>query len=265
MIGLISAIEVALLIIMLTGSLIILRFRDKFLSSYPKLRRFYDFVLLFMITFVAVEIVNIDYLLFKHLTQMLNEFISSLLMLMGSVFFVMGYVGLVHSLITGYKAIPLVIEFKGENVSTTVSPGVYFYSNLEEAYYTFLNLLRSSYAGLVVSRKHPEVIRKNLNITKIPVLWITKVDSDMSIYPTRLPYFLHILVEFINKGDREKVILIDGFEYLVIENGFNSVFRFLTTLNDHALLNNSVVIVPISKNVHTEKEISLLKREFNII
>lgn len=265
MIGLISAIEVALLIIMLTGSLITLRFRDKFLSSYPKLRRFYDFVLLFMITFVAVELINIDYLLFKHFTQMLNEFISNLLMLMGSVLFVTGYVGLVHSLITRYKAIPLVMEFKEKNVNTTVSPGVYFYSNLEEAYSAFLNLLRSNYAGLVVSRKHPEFIKKNLNITKIPILWITKVDSNMSIYPTRLPYFLHILVEFINKEDKEKAILIDGFEYLVIENGFNSVFKFLTTLKDHAILNNSVVVVPISKDVHTEKEISLLKREFNFI
>ncbi|CUX77781.1 hypothetical protein CHITON_1002 [Thermococcus chitonophagus] len=58
------------------------------------------------------------------------------------------------------------------------------------------------------------------------------------------------------------MIIIDGIEYLVIENGFERVFKWLTVIHDIARTTNTLVLVPIKKEALKEREIALLKREF---
>ena len=106
-------------------------------------------------------------------------------------------------------------------------------------------------------------MERKLGSKEVPVLWLTKVEGENYVYPTRLPYLHQILVDFMREDDAPKVIMLDGFEYLVLENGFKPVFKFLTSLKDYALLNNTVILLPLFENAFDEREYALLSREFS--
>ncbi|MBO8175714.1 MAG: DUF835 domain-containing protein [Thermococcus sp.] len=117
-------------------------------------------------------------------------------------------------------------------------------------------------AGVVISRIPPDVLRKKFKLEKTPILWLTKIEGKNTVHPHRLEFLLHTLVNFMKKNSDPKIIFFDGFEYLVLENGFIPVFRFLTALKDYAIMNNTIVVIPIREEIFDTRELSILKREF---
>nr|WP_240912141.1 MULTISPECIES: DUF835 domain-containing protein [unclassified Thermococcus] len=130
-----------------------------------------------------------------------------------------------------------------------------------EKWELFLTLLNSR-KGFVISREPLSFVKRRLGSKEVPVLWLTKVEGENSVHPSRLPYLLQTLVDFMRGEDAPKVVLLDGFEYLVLENGFKPVFKFLTSLKDYALLNNTIVLLPLSKKAFDEREYAMLSKEF---
>ncbi|HIP88806.1 MAG TPA: DUF835 domain-containing protein [Thermococcus paralvinellae] len=60
--------------------------------------------------------------------------------------------------------------------------------------------------------------------------------------------------------DRKKsLIVIDGLEYLILENGFTPVMKFLSTLRDYALLYGATVILVGDDSFLDEKERHFLR------
>ena len=117
--------------------------------------------------------------------------------------------------------------------------------------------------GFVISREPLSLVERKLGSKEVPVLWLTKVEGENCVYPTRLPYLHQILVDFMREDDAPKVIMLDGFEYLVLENGFKPVFKFLASLRDYVLLNNTIILLPVFGNALDEREYALLSREFS--
>ena len=137
-----------------------------------------------------------------------------------------------------------------------------FLCNPSKKWEIFLTLLNSR-KGFVISREPLSLVERKLGSKEVPVLWLTKVEGEDCVYPTRLPYLLQTLVDFMREDTAPKVIMLDGFEYLVLENGFKPVFKFLASLKDHALLNNTIILLPLFKNALDEREYALLSREFS--
>jgi len=131
-----------------------------------------------------------------------------------------------------------------------------------EKWELFLTLLNDR-KGFVISREPPSLVERKLGSKEVPVLWLTKVEGENCVYPTRLPYLHQVLVDFMREGGAPKVIMLDGFEYLVLENGFKPVFKFLASLRDYVLLNNTIILLPVFKNALDEREYALLSREFS--
>ncbi|MDV3104627.1 DUF835 domain-containing protein [Thermococcus waiotapuensis] len=118
------------------------------------------------------------------------------------------------------------------------------------------SILRLSAGKKVMAlTRTPEVFKKR----GIPYLWLSKVEGENSIDPLRLPAILHRL---ISMADEDTVIIIDGLEYLIMENGFSSVFKFLTTLRDYFLLKGGTLVAVVSPAALEESQLSLLRREF---
>ncbi len=51
----------------------------------------------------------------------------------------------------------------------------------------------------------------------------------------------------------------------MVENGFEPVFKFLAALNDYALLNNTIILVPLDESAVEKRHANLLRREFREI
>jgi len=67
---------------------------------------------------------------------------------------------------------------------------------------------------------------------RIPTLWITKVRGENTVEPTRLAPLMQYIVD---KTDKDTAVIIEEIEYLILENGFETIFKFLTNLKDNLL------------------------------
>jgi hypothetical protein len=124
--------------------------------------------------------------------------------------------------------------------------------------------------GVYLSRTNPVQIREehrsdvNFQIVadKIAIYWLTDSLMDgKSISPEPEQLFAFI-GDFIEKND-QTVVLLDGLEYLISHSNFEQVLRFIQGLNDKVGVRNSRLIVPISPQSLSEKEMALLGREMS--
>ncbi len=93
--------------------------------------------------------------------------------------------------------------------------------------------------------------------------WITKVSGERSVSPTNLARMLDMAVKFMARAEEKDVrpvVVIDGLEYLMLENGFIPVLKFLTTLRDYAHLHGGTVILVGDDSFLDGKERTLLRR-----
>jgi two-component system cell cycle response regulator len=58
----------------------------------------------------------------------------------------------------------------------------------------------------------------------------------------------------------EGVVLLDGLEYLVTNNGFQQVLLFLEGINEFVMARNNILLVPVSPAALEVREMALLER-----
>jgi len=133
--------------------------------------------------------------------------------------------------------------------------GAYIYPSLDVDY-LLTEVLRDRKPVAVV--RNPHLFEKY----ELPFVWLSKVRKENAVSPTHLEKILHWAVTRVTSED---ALIIDGIEYLILENGFEPVFRFLVNLKDQILLKNSVLILVVDERALEEKHAFLLQREFKKI
>ena len=125
--------------------------------------------------------------------------------------------------------------------------------------------LRTSKNGLVITRTNPNRVREKMNIRKGRIIWLTDRDSstEETISPV-LERLVFVIEEFINKT-KQGSILLDGLEYLISNNSFESVLRFLRQLIDEVSESKCVLLISTSPKTLKERELKILERETETI
>jgi hypothetical protein len=120
--------------------------------------------------------------------------------------------------------------------------------------------------GLCICRINPMIIRKKYNYPEDSnMLWLTDRESskEATISPS-LESMIYVVEEFIDKNE-QAVILLDGIEYLISNNGFNPVLRFIRRLIDKISETNTILLIGVGSKSINEQEIKLLERELTPI
>ncbi|MHA1584537.1 MAG: DUF835 domain-containing protein [Promethearchaeota archaeon] len=138
-------------------------------------------------------------------------------------------------------------------------------SNEDMAYSRFLNQVHAGRLGLVISRMHPDKIRKKYNLKETPIVWVNNsiVDEQKKYVQPNLQILLHLFKNFLketNDKENTSVILFDCLEYLGIYNDFKKLVQFFEVINENITLNNSIGIFKIHSDAFSIKELALLKR-----
>lgn len=133
----------------------------------------------------------------------------------------------------------------------------------EKSYEIFRKLLNGNYRGLCLTRTYPERIREKYGEKNMDVLWLSKSVMDGIIDPTNLARMTLRLREFIDKGNA--IIIIDGIEYLIFQNGFKHTLQFIQSLTEYIAIHNAILIIPASPNALERKEKAILARELEIL
>ncbi|MBU7023826.1 MAG: DUF835 domain-containing protein [Theionarchaea archaeon] len=118
-------------------------------------------------------------------------------------------------------------------------------------------------SGMVITRTFPDKMRKNEMLEDVNVLWLSREESPYSIDPTSLAKLTHLIRDFI-KEKESAVVLLDGLEYLIMHNGFETALRFIQALNDLIILNNATLIIPLDPSSLSVKQLSLLEKEMEV-
>jgi len=112
--------------------------------------------------------------------------------------------------------------------------------------------------GLCFTMRFPQEIRLAYALQTTPIFWISS-HGPQSINPADLEAIADIAIKYLNRS-RNAVILLDGIEHLIFENGPARVLRLLRDIEEHVMLQRAVLILPVNPNALDEKELALIKR-----
>ncbi len=133
------------------------------------------------------------------------------------------------------------------------------------AFKMFVSLLKNGCTGLSISTTFPDKLKKEHAMDKAEVIWLTdtSVADKKTINPHRLEFEMMRMYAAFVKNNPKSVIILDGFEYLVVENGFDKVFKFIKKINDLSSVNSATLIVPIGTSSLEPDQLGTLKKEFD--
>ncbi|HIP75369.1 MAG TPA: DUF835 domain-containing protein [Thermococcus paralvinellae] len=244
------------------------RYKEKFINKFPSLKGFYKTIIISLGIAVLGNVIDVideieingKYLKSQFTSQLTSWIFAITIALIG-----LAWIKLLITIIEKQRQIPIVKESANETGTIYLDPGVYLCSDEESCHELFKAFL-GKFPGLVITRDPPDVTKERLGLKETPILWLTKIEGTQNtVYPTNLAYLMQTLVDFMKMEGKPKVILLEGIEYLITENGFPAIFKFLATLKDHALVSNSIVLVPFESKAFEERELHLLLREFELL
>ncbi|MDY6960081.1 MAG: DUF835 domain-containing protein, partial [Halobacteriota archaeon] len=105
--------------------------------------------------------------------------------------------------------------------------------------------------------------KKRYQLEKTPIVWLTRkeVEGENCIHPNDLITKLQsTLNNFISEAE-DGVILLDGLEYLVTQNDFEMVLKFIQAINDDLMVSSSRLITPIDSEALDPRDFHSLKKE----
>ncbi len=168
--------------------------------------------------------------------------------------------------ISGLKITPIMEKAIDTARKFTLESGtIYTYDRRDEQDYLeiFADQVRHNVQGLCITRQSPVKIRQRLGLEKTPMIWLNASDvvaNENCIKPDNLSGLGATLSKFLAEADNG-FILIDGIEYLVARNGFETVLKFIHFLNDKTMVSNSSILIVLDPLAIAEQQYHLLTSE----
>jgi len=134
-----------------------------------------------------------------------------------------------------------------------------------EAYRRLAAFLAGRGGGLIITRTNPKRIRETYDLASEKILWLTdRQGSPEETIAPALERIVYELEDFMTK-QASGAILIDGVEYLVSNNSFDAVLKFVRRLLDAVSESRYALIISIGPATVKEQELRVLEREMEVI
>ena len=129
----------------------------------------------------------------------------------------------------------------------------------------FASLLKAGARGLCITRIHPDDLRSRYPVGDAGFAWLSKSSGKKMtgmavVEPSALVEIASAISDFAADGGNAAVLL-EGLEYLIAQNGFASVQRFLQKVDEKIVLNDSYFLISANPAAMKEQEYKLLARE----
>ncbi len=127
-------------------------------------------------------------------------------------------------------------------------------------------LAREGSPVLCITTVFPKKLKKMYPLDNAEVLWLSDSGSDpKALKPTRLDFEITRSISNFFKEKDEAVVFLDGFEYLLSENGFDKARRFIKRINDTASMNDGTFIICVNKDAIPKEDLITLSKDFDIV
>jgi hypothetical protein len=134
----------------------------------------------------------------------------------------------------------------------------------DHAYMMLLRSMNDNGKGLVITRIHPDRIKEDFGLVKVPIIWLATQPGPDRVDPASLSILQHTIVDALQK-EGATIVLLDGLEYLISENQSDKVLRMMYAVRDAVTVCGAMLLVPLDPEVLSTRDLALLEREFDII
>jgi len=114
------------------------------------------------------------------------------------------------------------------------------------AFAMFNEAVKHQAQGMVVTREHPNRLKQTHEFDAARILWLTRRVGENHVDPTELIRLSMTISKFI-EGTKKTVVLVEGLEYLITQNDFETVLRFVNHLHDFVLAHDCAVIIVLDR------------------
>jgi len=118
--------------------------------------------------------------------------------------------------------------------------------------------------GMLVVREHPNRLKQQHEFNAAKILWLTRRAGMDHIDPQRLSLLSLEISRFV-EGAPRSVVLLEGIEYIITQNDFEAVLRFVNHLHDFVFAFDCAIIIVIDPRVLSTRELALLERSAKIV
>jgi hypothetical protein len=132
------------------------------------------------------------------------------------------------------------------------------------AFAMFNEAVKHGAQGMVVTREHPNRLKQTHEFDAARILWLTRRVGENHVDPTELIRLSMTVSKFIESTQRT-VVLVEGLEYLITQNDFETVLRFVNHLHDFVLAHDCAVIIVLDPRVLSTRELALLERSARVV
>ena len=99
--------------------------------------------------------------------------------------------------------------------------------------------------GLAITRMYPDMARRRYGLKDVPVLWLTRGYGKERIRPTNLGAIVQEIEGFVG-GKENTVVLLEGLEYLLVQNDPQKIVKFVQTVVDTASVHHTRILIPFN-------------------
>lgn len=151
--------------------------------------------------------------------------------------------------------------------SPSVEMGTFLFTSEDAFMRKFPNEFQKGHT-VVLTRKGPEWIEANVGRYGV-TFWLTRAKEGrigsniIAIAPTKIDILIDLVDKELERGF--KVVYVDAFEYLMVENGFEAAIKFLLSLKDRVLAHGGRLVAVVNLDALEDRQKAILKREFEVV
>jgi len=123
----------------------------------------------------------------------------------------------------------------------------------------FISLIEKGYKGLYVTRQHPDHVNKRRRGSDMKIIWLSTTLGKDYVDPHNLGSLTNIIHSFVNENEKT-IILMDGLEYLMINNDYPRILKFIEYINEIIMQRKSILLISIDDRAFDPRELALLER-----
>lgn len=148
-----------------------------------------------------------------------------------------------------------------------LEPGYSYLVESEDTYAgfdVFLDYVSHGSKGMWISREYPEKVKKKFDIGDLPHLWLSyERDINYAREPTNIPLIYAEIKGFLDDSDGG-IVLLSGLEYMMSQNTFLKVLKFLQLLNENVAVKDALLLIPLCPPALASREVKMLERELRV-
>lgn len=134
----------------------------------------------------------------------------------------------------------------------------------------FFEEVESQAKGLIITHTYPDKMidrfegRRRAIIKETEKVWLTYQIGANNINPSDIGMLVDLIVRFIEESEKS-VVVLEGMEYLVLNNGFETILNFIQHLIRIVMQHHSKLIVPLESKALEGDELAILQRNMEVI